>query len=154
MKKWQLLPLAVLIYPCAYAQIDTLNEKDLEEAVVYSSKFAERKKFLVQRIDLVTAKTIARTNGQNTGDLLLNTGNIFIQKSQQGGSSPVIRGFEASRVLIVVDGIRHNTAIFRSGHLQNVITIDQNMLEQVEVMYGPSSTLYGSDALGGIVHLR
>ncbi len=70
-------------------------------------------------------------------------------KSQQGGSSPVIRGFEASRVLLIIDGVRLNNAIYRSGHLQNAITVDQNMLERVEVMYGPASTLYGSDALGG-----
>jgi hemoglobin/transferrin/lactoferrin receptor protein len=77
-----------------------------------------------------------------------------VQKSQQGGSSPVIRGFEASRVLLVVDGIRMNNAIYRAGHLQNVITVDQNMLERIEVLYGPASTLYGSDALGGVVHMR
>ena len=66
----------------------------------------------------------------------------------------MIRGFEASRVLLVVDGIRLNNAIYRSGHLQNVITVDQNMLESVEVMQGPASTLYGSDALGGVVNFR
>jgi hemoglobin/transferrin/lactoferrin receptor protein len=76
-----------------------------------------------------------------------------VQKSQQGGSSPVIRGFEASRVLLVIDGVRMNNAIYRSGHLQNVITVDQNMLNRIEVMHGPSSTLYGSDALGGTIHL-
>jgi hemoglobin/transferrin/lactoferrin receptor protein len=152
-KAWMLLG---LLCSCHYlnAQADTTGEKDLEEAIVYSNKFAERKKNLVQKIDIITARTISRFNSQNTGDLLMHSGHVFVQKSQQGGSSPVIRGFEASRVLIVIDGIRHNTAIFRSGHLQNVITIDQNMLEQAEIMQGPSSTLYGSDALGGVVHLR
>jgi hemoglobin/transferrin/lactoferrin receptor protein len=47
-----------------------------------------------------------------------------------------------------------NNAIYRAGHLQNAITVDQNMLERVEVMYGPASTLYGSDALGGVIHFR
>lgn len=150
------LLLFALLYACTitFAQTDTTEGKDLDEAVVYSNKFAEKKKNLVQKIDVVTARTIAKYNGQNTGDLLINTGNVFVQKSQQGGSSPVIRGFEASRVLIVIDGVRYNNAIFRAGHLQNVITVDQNMLEQAEIMYGPSSTLYGSDALGGVVHLR
>ena len=46
-----------------------------------------------------------------------------------------------------------NNAIYRAGHLQNVITVDQNMLDRLEIMYGPSSTLYGSDALGGMVHM-
>lgn len=131
----------------------TKKEIDLEEVVISASNFAEKKKNVAQKIDVITAKTIAQTNAQNTGDLLINTGKIFVQKSQQGGSSPVLRGFEASRVLLVIDGVRMNNAIYRSGHLQNVITSDQNSLSRVEVMYGPSSTIYGSDALGGIVHL-
>jgi hemoglobin/transferrin/lactoferrin receptor protein len=137
----------------AYAQ-DSLSEKRLGEVIIYSNKFAERRKNIVQKIEVISAQRIAQLNSQNTGDLLINSGNVFVQKSQQGGSSPVVRGFEASRVLLVVDGIRMNNAIYRAGHLQNVITVDQNMLERVEVLYGPASTLYGSDALGGVVHMR
>ena len=48
--------------------------------------------------------------------------------------------------------IRLNNAIYRSGHLQNAITIDPNSIERVEVIYGSSSVGYGSDALGGVVH--
>ncbi|HLO82392.1 MAG TPA: TonB-dependent receptor [Chitinophagaceae bacterium] len=126
---------------------------NLNEVVLSANKFTEKKKNIVQKIDVITARQIARTNAQNTGDLLMSSGNVFVQKSQQGGSSPVVRGFEASRVLLVIDGIRMNNAIYRSGHLQNVITVDQNMLSRVEVMHGPSSTMYGSDALGGTVHM-
>ena len=133
---------------------DSLSEKALDEVIIYSGKFAERQKNIVQKIEVISAQRIAQLNAQNTGDMLMNTGNVFVQKSQQGGSSPVIRGFEASRVLLVIDGIRMNNAIYRAGHLQNVITVDQNMLERVEMLYGPASTLYGSDALGGVVHLR
>ncbi|MDQ3842618.1 MAG: TonB-dependent receptor [Bacteroidota bacterium] len=133
---------------------DTLPEQNLEEVLIYSNKFAERRKNIVQKIDVIPAQRIAQLNTQSTADLLIHTGNVFVQKSQQGGGSPVIRGFEASRVLLVIDGIRMNNAIYRAGHLQNIITIDQNMLERIEVLYGPASTLYGSDALGGVVHLR
>jgi hemoglobin/transferrin/lactoferrin receptor protein len=139
----------------SYSQRDNLQkEKRLEEVIIYSNKFAERKKNIVQKIDIISAARIAQSNSQNTGDLLINTGNVFVQKSQQSGSSPVIRGFEASRVLLVVDGIRMNNAIYRAGHLQNIITVDQNMLERVEVLYGPASTIFGSDALGGVIHMR
>jgi hemoglobin/transferrin/lactoferrin receptor protein len=77
---------------------------------------------------------------------------VHVQKSQQGGGSPIIRGFEANKVLIVVDGVRMNNAIYRGGHLQDVITIDNTMLEKVEVSFGPGSVIYGSDALGGVMH--
>ena len=148
--------LSALLYVSvrAVAQQDSTEEKNLDEVVVYSNKFAEKKKNLAQKIDVINASTIARFNSQNTGDLLINSGNVFVQKSQQGGSSPVIRGFEASRVLLVVDGIRMNNAVYRAGHLQNAITVDQNMLERVEVIYGPASTMYGSDGLGGVLHFR
>ena len=148
--------LSALLYVsvCAVAQQDSTEEKNLDEVVVYSNKFAEKKKNLAQKIDVINASTIAKFNSQNTGDLLINSGNVFVQKSQQGGSSPVIRGFEASRVLLVVDGIRMNNAVYRAGHLQNAITVDQNILERVEVIYGPASTMYGSDGLGGVLHFR
>lgn len=157
MNKIFILIASLFISTCSFAQNTTTDtakkEISLDELVISASNFSEKKKNVAQKIDVITAKTIAATNAQNTGDLLINTGKIFVQKSQQGGSSPVLRGFEASRILIVVDGVRMNNAIYRSGHLQNVITSDQNSLSRVEVMYGPSSTIYGSDALGGTIHL-
>ena len=106
------------------------------------------------KVDIIDSKEIALINPQTTADALLNTGNIFIQKSQMGGGSPVIRGFEANKVLIVVDGVRMNNAIYRNGHLQNAITVDNNMLESIEVVYGPAAVIYGSDALGGVMSFR
>lgn len=156
MKKYIFL----IFLSCAAVSTDAQEKKedsvskDLSEIVISASKFPEKKRNVAQRIDVINSKFIATVNAQNTGDLLINTGNVFVQKSQQGGSSPVIRGFEASRVLLVVDGVRMNNLIYRSGHLQNAITVDQNMLESIEVLYGPASTLYGSDALGGVIHFR
>lgn len=105
-------------------------------------------------LDRISSKEIAFKNSQTTADALGANANVFIQKSQLGGGSPIIRGFEANRVLLVVDGVRMNNAIYRSGHLQNSITVDNSILEQVEVIYGPGSLMYGSDALGGVVHFR
>ena len=154
MKRILILFLCHISFNTIRAQQDSADKYiKLNEVLISANKFKEQKRNVVQQIDIITARSIARSNAQNTGDLLINTGNVFVQKSQQGGSSPVIRGFEASRVLLVIDGIRMNNAIYRSGHLQNVITVDQNMLERVEVMYGPSSTMFGSDGLGGSVQL-
>jgi hemoglobin/transferrin/lactoferrin receptor protein len=102
----------------------------------------------------VTKKDIAFFEPQTTADALWNTAGVFVQKTQMGGGSPVLRGFEANRVLLVVDGVRMNSAIYRSGHLQNSITVDNAMLERTEVIFGPGSLLYGSDALGGVIHFR
>ncbi|MBX7094312.1 MAG: TonB-dependent receptor [Flavobacteriales bacterium] len=129
-------------------------EVRLDEVVVSSSKFTEKREDVAQQIDVLNARQLEFMNAQNSGDALTQTGNVFLQKSQLGGGSPILRGFEANKVLIVVDGIRMNNAIYRAGHLQNVIRLDNNMLDRVEVVYGPASTVYGSDALGGVMHFH
>ena len=63
----------------------------------------------------------------------------------------MIRGFSANRLLYSVDGIRMNTAIFRSGNLQNVISLDPFSIQRTDVLYGPGSVSYGSDAIGGVM---
>jgi hemoglobin/transferrin/lactoferrin receptor protein len=126
----------------------------LDEIVISPTKFKEKLVDVPQKITLIKASDIAFMNQGNTGDLLANSGEVFVQKSQAGGGSPVIRGFEASRVLMVVDGIRLNNAVYRAGHLQNVITIDNNILDKTEIMFGPGSVTYGSDALGGVMHFH
>ena len=105
-------------------------------------------------LDRITAKEIQFTNAQTTVDAINKNGDVYVQKSQGGGGSPILRGFEANKVLLVIDGVRMNNAIYRSGHLQNAITVDNSIMEQIEVIHGPGSLLYGSDALGGVVHFR
>lgn len=105
-------------------------------------------------VEKVDAKAIYLKNAQTTVDALSYDADLYVQKSQAGGGSPIIRGFEANRVLLVIDGVRMNNAIYRSGHLQNAITVDASVLERAEVIYGPGSLMYGSDALGGVVHFR
>jgi len=97
----------------------------------------------------ISSERVAETNPQTSADLLTADGRLTVQKSQMGGGSPSIRGFESSRILLLVDGVRMNNLIYRSGHLQNVITIDPNAIGKVDILYGPSSVVYGSDALGG-----
>ncbi|MFP2995481.1 TonB-dependent receptor [Spongiivirga sp. MCCC 1A20706] len=124
----------------------------LNEVVLSASKTGETKTRIAEKIAVLSTQAIQRTAPQTSADLLVEAPGIRVQKSQGGGGSPVIRGFEANRVLLVIDGVRLNNAIFRSGHLQNAITISPNALERTEVVFGPSSVIYGSDALGGVVH--
>lgn len=131
---------------------DSIKTSYLEELVVSANKIPEQRRLVAQQIKIVTPTVIRNLNAQTSGDLIQNTGLVSMQKSQQGGGSPMLRGFEASRVLMMIDGVRMNNLIYRAGHLQNVITVDNNMLDRAEVLFGPSSTVYGSDALGGVVH--
>ncbi len=124
----------------------------INEVVVSASRFEEKKSDVPQQIMVINAKELQFMNQQTSADVLQNTGNVFVQKSQLGGGSPVMRGFEANKVLIVVDGVRMNNAIFRGGHLQNIISMDNAVLDRTEVVFGPGSVVYGSDALGGVMH--
>ena len=129
----------------------TDNVIKLNEIVLSANKIEENKSDIPQKIEVISSKQISFNNPQTSGDLLQQTCKVFIQQSQMGGSSPVLRGFEANKVLMVMDGVRMNNAIYRSGHLQNVITVDPNMLDRVEVAFGPGSVMYGSDAIGGVM---
>jgi hemoglobin/transferrin/lactoferrin receptor protein len=129
-----------------------LQVEDLTTVEVFGrlNQSADEIPFLAERIG---QEEIQLTNAPNPADALRNQG-LFIQKSQLGGGSPIIRGFEANRVLLVIDGVRMNNAIYRGGHLQNAITVDASILDRMEVIYGPGSLVYGSDALGGVVDIH
>ncbi|MEZ0484219.1 TonB-dependent receptor plug domain-containing protein [Fibrella aquatica] len=135
----------------SFAQTDTIR---LNEVTVSASRFEQPARRSPFQIQTISREQIAFRNQQNTADLLAQTGNVFVQKSQGGGGSPILRGFEASRVLLVVDGVRMNNAIYRAGHLQNVLRIDPALIERAEVLFGSGSTLYGSDALGGVLYFQ
>lgn len=124
---------------------------EIDEIVVSASRFEEKKQDVSQKIQVLSAQVIQDMNQSSTADVLANSGNVMVQKSQLGGGSPIIRGFETNKVLMVVDGVRMNNAIYRGGHLQNVLTLDNAIMDRVEIVYGPGSVVYGSDALGGVM---
>jgi len=128
------------------------NENQLNEVVLSVSKFEHESKDIAQKIVSLDAEDIEMKNPQTAADFLSQSGQVFVQKSQLGGGSPMIRGFSTNRLLLTVDGVRMNTAIFRSGNLQNVINIDPFTIDQTEVILGPGSVVYGSDAIGGVMN--
>jgi len=135
-------------------QVIRLSKRNIlfDEFVISATKSRESKQILPYKVSVIREKNLANNPSQTAADILMETGNIAIQKTQAGGGSPILRGFEANKILLVVDGVRMNNAIYRSGHLQNAITIDHAILERTEIIFGPSSLIYGSDALGGVIH--
>lgn len=127
---------------------------NLGEVVVSAGRFATRKQLVPQQVEVLGRRELGFMSQPTTADVLQQSGKVLVQKSQMGGGSPIIRGFEANKVLLVVDGVRMNNAIYRGGHLQNVITLDNSILQRAEVVFGPSSVIYGSDALGGVMHFQ
>lgn len=130
------------------------NENKLDEVVISASKVRQVYRDVSARVTKILPQDVYFQNPQTAADLLGTSGEVFIQKSQMGGGSPMIRGFSANRLLYTVDGIRMNTAIFRGGNLQNVISLDGLAMENVEVFFGPGSIIYGSDAIGGVMSFQ
>lgn len=129
-----------------------LKPEELQEVVMSVSKWEQQKKDVPQKVATINANSISFTHPQTSADLLQNSGKIFVQKSQLGGGSPMIRGFATNRLLLSVDGVRMNNAIFRGGNIQNVISIDPFTIKNTEVVFGPGSVIYGSDAIGGVMN--
>lgn len=127
---------------------------EMDEIVVSATKWKQIATDIPAKIVSISPNQIALQNPQTAADLLTISGKVFMQKSQQGGGSPMIRGFATNRLLYAVDGVRMNTAIFRGGNIQNVISLDPFVNEKVEVLFGPNSVIYGSDAIGGVMSFQ
>lgn len=124
----------------------------LREVFVSATKEKEDRARIAEEFAVFSNKDIQNVVPQTSADMLSHIPGVKVQRTQFGGGSPVLRGMEANRILLVVDGVRMNNAIYRKGHLQNSITVAPNMLDKTEVLFGPSSVIYGSDALGGVIH--
>lgn len=130
----------------------SIEDISLSTVIVSASRWQQSSRDVPNKITTISPKEMQLQNPQTAADMLETTGMVFVQKSQLGGGSPMIRGFATNRVLITVDGVRMNTAIFRSGNVQNVISLDPFAVENTEVVFGPGSTIYGSDAIGGVMN--
>ncbi len=129
----------------------TAGDVTLDGVVVTASRWTQTQRDVPNKVTVISSKTTGLQQPQTTADLLALSGEVFIQKSQYGGGSPMIRGFATNRLLITVDGVRMNTAIFRSGNVQNIISVDAFAVERTEVLFGPGSVNYGSDAIAGVM---
>lgn len=123
----------------------------LDEVVISANRWEQSEREIPQRVEKIEMQQIAFSNPQTAADLLNVGGYAYIQKSQMAGGSPILRGFATNRVMLVVDGVRMNNAIFRTGNLQNVISLDAASVESNEILFGPGAVMYGSDAIGGVM---
>ncbi|MFM7855116.1 MAG: TonB-dependent receptor plug domain-containing protein, partial [Flammeovirgaceae bacterium] len=124
MKSFYTIILLYLFFSTSFAQEvnDTTKTSYLNEVVISANRWEQNLREVSSRITKVGAQQIQFQNPQTAADLLGLSNQVFIQKSQLGGGSPMIRGFATNRVLLVVDGVRMNNAIYRGGHLQDILS--------------------------------
>ncbi|MFZ9171246.1 MAG: TonB-dependent receptor plug domain-containing protein [Sediminibacterium sp.] len=104
-------------------------------------------------ISAIDQNQIRETNARTTPEALQGVAGVFLQKTNHGGGSAFIRGLTGNQTLLVIDGIRLNNATYRYGPNQYLNTIDMFTLEKLEVFKGIGAIEYGSDAMGGVIHL-
>lgn len=104
-------------------------------------------------VTVVTQELLLQNGPRTTPEALMNQTGVWIQKTNHGGGSPIIRGLVGNQVLLLVDGIRLNNSTYRYGPNQYMNTIDPGLVDRIEAIRGSGSVLYGSDALGGVVQV-
>ena len=134
-----------------YLEESVLN---IQEVVINANRIKQDYQRTAKEVRTIDSKRMDEQYQANAADALAIDPNIFIQKSQSGGGSPMIRGMSTSRILLAVDGIRMNNAIFRAGNVHNVISLDPESIANLEISLGPGSVLYGSDAMGGVMNIN
>jgi outer membrane receptor protein involved in Fe transport len=117
---------------------------------------ARRERFLFetpQSVSVVRSQAMDQLAVATLPDALEGLAGVLVQRTTLGGGSPIIRGMVGNQVLLLVDGIRLNNSTYRLGPNQYFNSVDRFGSERVEVVRGPTSSLYGSDALGGTVNV-
>lgn len=101
---------------------------------------------------LTEGELVLRRAARTTPEALRELPSVMVQKTAHGQGSPFLRGFTGFRTLLLIDGIRLNNSVFREGPNQYWNTVDPFSVSRMEVVRGPASVLFGSDAIGGTVN--
>jgi len=103
-------------------------------------------------VNALTARDVSEQWPRTAPEMLPEAPGVWLQKTNHGGGSPFLRGLTGNQVLALVDGIRLNNSTYRYGPNQYISTIDPYSLDRIEILRGGGSTLYGSDAVGGVLN--
>jgi TonB-dependent heme/hemoglobin receptor len=145
------LPTAVQVSPATEAVAD--DAKSLQRLVVTAGRREQAVLDTSTAISVVDQEEIRHNGNALVSDYLRGQAGVFVQQTTPGQGLPLVRGLRGSEVLHLVDGFRLNNAIFRNSPNQYLGLVDASDTQSIEVVRGPASSLYGSDALGGVVQV-
>ncbi len=123
----------------------------LETIQVTANRRTESAAVTPQAVTTIGAEDLARVSARLATDYLRGQPGVYLQSSGPGQGVLIVRGLKGSEVLHLVDGMRLNMTFFRNSPNQYIGLVDPYNLERVEVLRGSGATLYGSDAMGGVV---
>lgn len=146
-------PVPIAPRPAARRPTPAQPERYSREIVVTAQRYEQDVFAVPQNVNVVDERKLARDVPRTPAEALRDQPGIYVQKTSHIGGAPIIRGLMGNRVLLMVDGIRLNNVGAFSGPNNFLQTIDIEATERIEVVRGPGSVQYGSDALGGVVNV-
>lgn len=129
----------------------TLEADSLEEMVVTATHREANSRSTSSSLTVIDAEQLQAP--KLTTDFLNSQIGVYLQETTPGQGAAIIRGLKGSSILHLVDGMRMNNAIFRSAPTQYLAFVPVSAVQRVEVIRGASTSLYGSDAVGGAINL-
>lgn len=121
--------------------------------VVTAQRSKEKEGRIPYAVKMRNAQYFEEISPRTTPEALHGMNGVFIQKTNHGGGSAFVRGLTGNQTLILIDGIRLNNSTFRYGPNQYLNTIDPYSIDRIEVAKGTGSVQYGTDAIGGVIHV-
>ncbi len=150
----------IIINPFLFSQEKNTNPSEkmlyiqLPEIIINSATLTNEQLFNIPyKVDVIQKTDSIPSLSRNTPNYLQFVPNINIQETAFGHGSPFIRGLTGFRNVYLIDGIRLNNSFFREGPNQYFNTIDSYLIDKIEIIKGPVSVLYGSDAMGGVISI-
>ena len=150
---WLPLFLMGLTHPASADDDYDAEARDLEYVQVTATRRAAREFDVAAAVSQVDSVSVQAEIPDVLAEMLRGLPGTFFQQTTPGQGVPVIRGLKGSQVLHLVDGMRLNNAFFRDAPNQYVGLVDAFAMERVEVVRGAAGTLYGADAMGGVVNI-
>lgn len=146
-----MLRLLLLMAATVAPLITAASESEIDEIVVTATRRAVSSDQVSSGLTLVGGERVAAE--KLVTDALASNVGVFLQQTTPGQGAAIIRGLKGSSILHLVDGMRLNNAIFRSAPTQYFALVPVTAVERVEVLRGTPTSLYGNDAVGGVVQL-
>lgn len=143
------LGIACVSYLMPVSHVLAQSDDVIEEIQVTATRRAVSARDVSAALTVVTAEQIA--GGKLLTDSLAARPGVFLQQTTPGQGTPIVRGLKGSEVLHLVDGLRLNNAIFRNAPTQYMALVAPGTVERIEIVRGAPASLYGSDAVGGVV---
>ena len=141
-----------------YAAQMPVTQAEIEPVVVTADRNAQTLDKAAPNVSVIGRKTLNQASAQNLDDIVMYESGVSVpsDNNRRGHAGINIRGIDGNRILMMVDGVRIPES-YAGGGSNGAISgrdmVESDTLKQVDIVKGPYSALYGSDALGGVVNM-